>query len=82
MAIIEMFPECFIALQTEVLKDPKLIAYLETNAQHSDGLEEKLAHICTYLEVVVDGMYELKPMCKMLTNRLMERNSLIILTHW
>lgn len=78
----EMFPESFLALQSEILKDPKLMEHMAICCTERSSLEEKLAAICTYLNIAVDGMYDVDDMCDMLTKQLLSRNSLIIATHW
>ena len=80
---LEMFPQSYLELQREILKDRKLQEHMmiSLSAQTNAGLEEKLASIATYLNIAVHGMYDVDDLCHMLAQKLAEKNALIIITH-
>ena len=81
--IHDMFPISYLELQKEILKDPKLQEHMMISlaAQTNTGIEEKLASIATYLNIAVDGMYDVDDLCHMLAHKLAEKNALVIITH-
>ena len=76
---LEMFPPSFLYLQEQVLKDPVLLNSMILDLSPSSPLEEKLAYIASYLDILVDGMYDTDDLCHMMANKLAERNALILL---
>ncbi len=66
-----IFPEPFIQLNQEIVYHPKLQALLANHPMAE--WEIKLAEICLYCEVIVDGTYlpeELEKLCVILRDRL------------
>lgn len=71
---LNIFPEPLIALNREVLNHPKLMEYLGNH--ESAEWEIKIAEICLYCEVIVDGIYlpeEMENLCSILVGKLIER---------
>jgi len=77
---IILFPPSFLFLQQEILKDEGLMAHMALTLQDNAGFEEKVAAIATYLNILVDGMYDPDDICHMLAQKLSEKNTLIITT--
>ena len=77
---IVLFDPHRIALQEELRNHPELC---ELIAKHpADQFEVRLAEIAAYCEVLLDGYYteeELSNLCGILTNRLIERRTQIVL---
>ena len=73
-AHINIFPDALIRLNQEVLNHPTL---LERFKNHPMGeWEIKIAEICLYCEVIVDGEYlpeEIEKLCEILEKKLIER---------
>lgn len=75
-----MFPQEMIDLQREIPMHPELVELLQ---QHpADELEIRIAQICAYVAVALDGAYfqnDLANICKICHKRLVEmRTNLII----
>lgn len=71
------------ALQTEILKHPKLMA--EMRLENANGklktFEDGIAMIAAYVDVTLHGMYgadEIGDMAAMLVNKLVEKRSSLI----
>lgn len=80
MAHLEYFSSEKLGLQEEVSKHPELMRLL---ANHPAAeFETKLAEIAAYCEVVLDGVYSpeaIDKLCDILTRKLYEKRTLIIL---
>ena len=82
---LNFFPDSLQQLNAETLNHPKL---MERLANHpSTEWEIKLAEICLYCEVIVDGTYmpeQIEKLCGILVRKLVERREdnrgLLILT--
>ena len=78
--VIEMFPEEWIALAREVENHPALIELLQKHLQKE--FEVILAEICTYCEIVLDGIYDkddISNICNVCTARLIKKRGAIML---
>ena len=65
------FPVEFLDLQQELGKHPPAMKYMESCP--SAYLEDRLAHLCTYLDVAVDDSFdidELSELAALLTKKL------------
>lgn len=70
MSVIkQQVPRILIEFQRELQEHPKLIQQIQLSAK---SFEEGLAMACTYVGVVVDGLYDLEPMLDMLIRKLQE----------
>lgn len=56
MATLQFFPEEFILLSQELQYHPDLVEILGTVAANEP--EMKLAHIASYCEIILDGIYD------------------------
>ena len=82
MAYLEYFSPQRLALQEEVQKHPELMELLATHG--GNEWETKLAEISAYCGVILDGAYlpqELDNLCDILIRKLMEKRTLVILSH-
>lgn len=61
--LIEQFPESYIALQAELHYHPQLIEFLQKHP--ANEFELRMAEICAYCSVALDGMYTPKDMEKL-----------------
>jgi hypothetical protein len=75
MAYIEMYPEYILALQQELTKHPDL----QQKLNPGDSFASAIAAIAAELNILMDGMYDMKPTCEMLVRKLQERRTLLIL---
>ena len=67
-------------MQQEVLKHPELMERL--SAIQSNEVELRMAAIATYCEVMLDGLYTVEELCKVLMPRLVQKRHVIqIITH-
>lgn len=69
----EMFPEEVLALQQELKNHPDILKKLE-----GQSLEESLAIIGADLGILLDGMYDIPDLCRLLIKKLKERDSIIM----
>lgn len=78
MAYLELFPDSFFKLQEEMLKDQACLTYvvLALVDQTNPGIEEKLAAVAAYLNILVHGSYILDDLCLMLITKLQEKNAI------
>jgi hypothetical protein len=77
---IEMFPTERIELHREVGRHPALVEIL--SEQPSATFEEKLAHIATYCNVLIDGDFtqrEINQLCDILIRELQQKRTGFIL---
>ena len=77
---IDMFPEEWIALGREIQHHPALIELLQKHPQSE--FEVLLAEICTYCEVLLDGIYgrqDISNICNACTARLIKKRGAIML---
>lgn len=76
----QYFPQEFLDLQQEIMHHPDL---QEKLANHpSNELEIKLAEIASHCEILLDDTYDeedLKRLAKILTKRLFEKRTMLIL---
>ncbi len=78
--ILEFFPDSYIALNQELTNHPVLTDILQN--QPANEFELRLAEICTYCDVVLDGHYaraDLEKLADILVNKLREKRGSIIL---
>ena len=76
----ELFPDSIIALNQEVVNHPQL--QYKLSQFRPDQLTEKLAAIATYCDIVIEGYFgeaELDNLCDMLTQKLRDKGSILIL---
>lgn len=76
---LDLFPESLIALNQETLYHPDL----QSSLSLQDSFEEKIAKICTYCDVMVDGAYSPQDMDKLydiLFRKLFEKRSILVLS--
>jgi hypothetical protein len=81
--VLEFFPEQFIALDREVSKHLPLVEELSA-LPHTTSFEERLAHIATYCDTLVDGTFTQKELCDIadiLTRTLIEKRTGLLLVH-
>jgi hypothetical protein len=82
MAYHQYFPVEFLQLQEELAKHPDAVAYM--NTCESMYLEDRLAHLCTYLDIAVDDQFdidELSELAGMITRKLYEKRTGLVVTH-
>lgn len=82
MAYLQYFPKEFIALQDEALKHPDLCDWMQQ--LNSPYLEDRLAHMCTFLKMEIDGYFdadELAAIAEKITDKLYERRTGVVITH-
>ena len=82
MVQLVYFPEAFLELQMEISWHPELQTQLTTHS--AANFEARLAEICTYCGVIVDGLYgeeELTKLATILTDKLREKRTGILLPH-
>lgn len=69
--VIKELPEDFVLFQRELSQIYNLDLALA--AHRGRDFEEAMANICTALGIVVDGYYDVAPMCKMLVEAMQAR---------
>lgn len=75
-----LFPDEYIELQREIPKHPVLVEFLQDHPVNE--FEIRLSQIAAYCEVALDDTYsqdDLKNLAKILTKRLIEKRSGLIL---
>lgn len=80
MAIIQMFPDAFIALQEEMLKHPDIMLQMQ-DCPHSD-FPNRVGYVAGLLNIAVDGYYtygEIEDLAKIVVKALQEKRTLLIL---
>lgn len=78
----QYFPVEFIQLQEEITKHPDVMDSLAKC--ESKYLEDRLAWLCTYLDILVDDDFdidELSALAGMIVNKLYEKRTGICITH-
>lgn len=73
-AHLNIWPDVLIQLNRECLNHPKLMEYLGNH--EADEREIKMAEICLYCEVIVDGTYtpeDMEKLAEILLQKLIER---------
>lgn len=84
MADYVYFSPSVIMLQDELVQHPPAIQFLSDNCKGSASMEEKLASLCTYCDILVDDYFdpnELDALCDMVTSKLYSMRTGIITTH-
>lgn len=82
MAYLEFFDPRRLALQRELLLHPDLVERIGQHAGSNAKFEVILSEIATEFKIIVDGAYypeELNKLCEILTKKLYERRSMILL---
>jgi len=82
MANFQYFPTEINQLQEEIYKHPDVTEML--GKVRSQYFEDRLAAICTHLNILVDGDYdidEISALCETITKKLYEKRTGICLTH-
>lgn len=75
MTTLKMFPPSVVAMQKELAANhPELLAQV----QNASTLNEQLAIVATYCDVIMDGMYDVGPACDYLLQKLKNKSSIII----
>jgi len=75
-----MFPQEMIDLQREIKMHPELVELLQNHPV--DELEIRIAQICAYVAVALDGHYlesDLANICKICHKRLVEKRTNLII---
>lgn len=81
MAYYQYFPHELVALQEEMLKHPGICDEMENCS--SPYLEDRLAHLCTYLNFEIDGYFEVDELCAIaqkITDELYRRRTGVVIT--
>lgn len=79
---IELFPQEILDLHTEVRKHPDLLQKLYD--QDNKDVYIQLLEIATHLNIYVEGTFtrdDILALCKMLTAKLYERRSIIVMPY-
>lgn len=79
---IELFPQEILDLHTEVRKHPELLQKLYD--QDNKDVYIQLLEIATHLNIYVEGTFtrdDILALCKMLTAKLYERRSIIVMPY-
>ena len=71
---VVMFPEYIIEFQKELCQHPDVQACMIG----SDSFETNLSRICTHLNILVDGVYDVEPLVNMLIKKLREKRTINI----
>lgn len=82
MADYHYFPQELLDLQEELGKHPDAVLHMDKCP--SPYLEDRLAHLCTYLDILVDDEFDVDELCalaEMITKKLFARRTGIITTH-
>lgn len=75
MSVIKQeVPRELVDFQNEIIKHPDLLAVLQSD--HIKTFEEGLAYVAAELGIIVDGLYDVGPLCKLLTERLYARRTI------
>ena len=81
MAYLEFFDPRRLALQQELTKHPDIAARIGNHIGSNAQFEMILAELCAEFFIIIDGDYTqegLDNLCDILTQRLMERRTLIL----
>lgn len=84
MADYVYFSPAMIMLQDELAQNPPAMEFLSRNCKGSDSMEERLAYLCTYCDILVDDTFsasELDDLCNLVTAELYKKRTGIIITH-
>lgn len=82
MADYQYFPQEFIDLSHELSQHPPVMKYMESCP--SAYLEDRLAHLCTYLDIAVDDQFdidELSMLADLITKKLYALRTGLVITH-
>jgi hypothetical protein len=76
------FPQEMIDLQVELAKHPPAMEHMASCT--SQYLEDRLAHLCTYCDIVVDDSFDIDELCELaslITKKLYEKRTGLCITH-
>lgn len=84
MADYQYFSPAIIMLQDELCQHPHAMEFLSRNCKGSASMEDKLAMLCVYCDILVDDSFnasELDDLCNLVTSELYKKRTGIIITH-
>ena len=82
MTYYEYFPQELIDLQQELAQHPDAVAHMLLC--DSKYMEDRLAHLCTFLDILVDDEFDIDELCDlatMVTRALYKRRTGLVITH-